>query len=60
MYQDTTVSSEEKVVTSATNSLSRTVLAIGLSLVLASGAFFSGLHLGGTSPRAALSLFAGD
>jgi carboxyl-terminal processing protease len=36
------------------------VLAIGLSLVLASGAFFSGLHLGGTSPRAALSLFAGD
>jgi carboxyl-terminal processing protease len=60
MYQDTTVTTEEKVVTSAPSPFAKTLLAVGLSLVLASGAFFSGLHLGGMSPRTALSLFAGD
>ena len=47
MYQDTTRVAEEKDVQKRQGG--KTVLAVALALVLATGAFFSGLHLGGQS-----------
>jgi carboxyl-terminal processing protease len=52
MYQDTTRITEEKDVPKRQGG--KTVLAAALALVLATGAFFSGLHIGGqTSGRVA-------
>ncbi len=61
MYQDTTRAGEEKDVEKRQGG--KTVLAIALALVLATGAFFSGLHLGGQSAGGIGSLetlLAGD
>lgn len=61
MYQDTTREGEEKDVQKRQGG--KTVLAVALALVLATGAFFSGLHLGGQAEGGIGSLgtlLAGD
>ncbi len=54
MYQDTTREPEEKVVVKRQGG--KNVLAVALALLLAAGAFFSGLHLGGQSDTGISSL----
>ncbi len=61
MYQDTTRITEEKDVQKRQSG--KTIVAVVLTLVLATGAFFSGLHLGGRSEGGIGSLgtlLAGD
>jgi carboxyl-terminal processing protease len=61
MYHDTTRIPEEKVITRRQSG--KTLLACVLALLLAAGAFFSGLHIGGQSEGRVTSLgtlFAGE
>lgn len=61
MHHDTTPGSEEKV--NKPRSSGKPLLAAALALLLATGAFFSGLHLGGLSagqPAGLSLLLAGD
>jgi carboxyl-terminal processing protease len=62
MHHDTTPSSQEKV--TPPRSSGKPLLAVALALLLATGTFFSGLHIGGTTSGAGATglslLLAGD
>jgi carboxyl-terminal processing protease len=61
MHQDTTPRTEEKVTQPRTSG--KPLLAVALALLLATGTFFSGLHLGGSTagqPSGLSLLLAGD